>query len=74
MPSYLLHFAEEVMMKKHKMPHPNHENHLCYLENIGYLHAFPEAYKDLVRNGKFMCRACGHVASKKDNLCAPEKL
>jgi len=24
-------------MAKHKMPHPNHENHLCYLENIGYL-------------------------------------
>ena len=25
------------MAKKMKMPHPGHEEHLCYFENIGYL-------------------------------------
>ena len=27
------------MAKKVKMPHPGHEEHLCYLENVGYLRA-----------------------------------
>jgi hypothetical protein len=56
------------------MPHANHENHLCYLENTGFIDAFPEAYKDLIRNGKYMCRVCGRVAAKAENLCAAERL
>jgi hypothetical protein len=61
-------------MEKPKMPHPNHENHLCYLENIGYIQAFPEAYKELVRNGKYICRVCGRAAAGKESVCVPEKL
>jgi hypothetical protein len=57
-----------------KMPHPNHENHLCYLENIGYLQEFPEAFKQLVRNGKYMCKVCGRVAADKGSLCVPDRL
>jgi len=40
--------GEKAKMKEYKMPHPNHENHLCYLENIGYIQEFPEAYKEFV--------------------------
>ena len=61
-------------MQKPAMPHPDHENHLCYLENVGYINEYPEAYKELVRNGKYMCRLCGRVAAVKENLCAPERL
>jgi hypothetical protein len=61
-------------MNKTPMPHPNHEQHLCYLENVGYLQSFPEAYKDLVRHGKYMCKVCGRVAASQDNLCVPDRL
>jgi hypothetical protein len=56
------------------MPHPNHENHLCYLENTGYLQEFPEAFKQLVKDGKYMCRVCGRVAVDMASLCVPERL
>ena len=61
-------------MSATKMPHANHENHLCYLENVGYLQEFPEAFKQLVRKGKYICKVCGRVAADPDNLCVPEKL
>ena len=61
-------------MKEYKMPHPNHENHLCYLANIGFVESMPEAYKELIQNGRFWCRACGRVAAGKASLCASEKL
>jgi hypothetical protein len=57
-----------------KMPHPDHENHLCYLENVGYIDSFPEAYKELIRDPGYMCRICGRAAAKKESLCAPERL
>ena len=57
-----------------RMPHPNHENHLCYLENTGYLQEFPGAFKQLVKDGKYMCRVCGRVAVDKASLCVPERL
>jgi hypothetical protein len=66
--------GEKAKMKEYKMPHPNHENHLCYLENIGYIQEFPEVYKDLVKRGKFFCKVCGRVAKSEENLCIPEKL
>ena len=40
-------------MSPPEMPRPNHEHHLCYLENVGYLKAVPEAYKQLVGNRKY---------------------
>jgi hypothetical protein len=33
-----------------------------------------EEIKALVRNPKFICKACGRVAEKDDNLCQPEPL
>jgi hypothetical protein len=57
-----------------KMPHPGHEEHLCYLQNVGYVQSDLEEYKDLVRNPGFVCKNCGRAARSDKNLCAPEKL
>jgi hypothetical protein len=71
------------MAVKIKMPHPAHEGHLCFLENIGYLKApellemgvdRKEEYKRLVRNATFFCKRCGRAAAHEKNLCEPEKL
>ena len=61
-------------MSETKMPHPHHEQHLCYLSETGYLEQFPEAWRELVREGRYLCRACGRVAAGKDSLCVPERL
>ncbi len=47
---------------------------LCELEKEGLMQADLEAYKELVRKGKYVCRRCGRVARKKKSLCRPEKL
>jgi hypothetical protein len=57
-----------------EMPHPHHEEHLCLLQNIGYMKSNLEAYKKLVSNPKYICKGCGRVAALERNLCAPEKL
>jgi hypothetical protein len=57
-----------------KMPHPEHEQHLCYLQNVGYLASNLKDYKKLVTEPKFVCKNCGRAATKENNLCAPEKL
>lgn len=57
-----------------KMPHPEHEEHLCLLQNVGYLKTNLNDYKKLVKDGKFICRGCGRVAASEKNLCTPEKL
>ena len=71
------------MAPKIKMPHPEHEEHLCFLENIGYLTSPEmleigvdrrEEYKRLVRKPKFFCKKCGRAAAHQKNLCEPEKL
>ena len=56
------------------MPHWGHEEHLCLLENIGYLRVALEDYKQMVKGPKFICKQCGRVAGDKRNLCEPEKL
>ena len=61
-------------MSEKKMPHEGHEEHLCYLQNIGFLLKNWEEYKNLVRDGRYVCKACGRVAVKAENLCAPERL
>ena len=61
-------------MTETKMPHHGHEQHLCYLENVGYLDQFPDAWRELVRKGRYLCRTCGRVAANKENLCVPELL
>ena len=57
-----------------KMPHTDHENHLCYLHNVGYVSSNLEGYKKLVAGGQYMCKACGRVAASEKNLCVPVKL
>ena len=57
-----------------KMPHEGHEKHLCYLQGKGFIKENVEEYKNMVRNGKYMCKGCGRVAVKPESLCAPEKL
>lgn len=61
-------------MAEVKMPHPGHEEHLCLLQNTGYLKENFEDYKSLVRNPKFVCKGCGRTAASDKNLCAPEAL
>lgn len=61
-------------MPKPKMPHPAHEEHLCYLQNVGYIDSNLEDYKKLVKNPKFVCKNCGRAAADEKNLCNPEKL
>jgi len=56
------------------MPHAGHDKHLCYLNNLGFQISNAKAYKDLVRDGKFMCKVCGRVAASEKNLCKPVKL
>jgi len=56
------------------MPHPGHAKHLCYLTNVGFQFTEPQAYKALVKNGKFYCRICGRVAASEKNLCKPAGL
>lgn len=65
---------EENHMAEVEMPHWGHEEHLCFLENIGYLRVALEDYKQMVKGPKFICRQCGRVAGDKRNLCEPEKL
>jgi hypothetical protein len=61
-------------MKKDKMPHEGHENHLCYLQNIGYLEEFFEEYEDMVKDARFICKTCGRVAEKESYICKPKRM
>jgi hypothetical protein len=61
-------------MAEIKMPHPGHDEHLCYLHNIGFLTKNLDDYKRLVKDAKYICKACGRTAVKDTNLCVPEKL
>ena len=60
-----------------------HEEHLCFLENIGYLKSpellemgvdRKEEFKRLVRKPRSFCKKCGRAAANEKNLCEPEKL
>ena len=61
-------------MTKAEMPHAGHAKHLCYLNNLGYQVSNPNEYKELVKDGKFLCKVCGRVAVSEKNLCKPVKL
>ena len=56
------------------MPHLRHDEHLCYLQNMGYLVSYLKDYKDLVKNARFVCKNCGRSAASETNLCEPEKI
>jgi hypothetical protein len=57
-----------------EMPHPDHEQHLCFLRNVGQLTRNFEEYKKLVKNPKFVCTACGRAAASEKNVCVAEEL
>lgn len=57
-----------------KMPHPAHEQHLCYLHNLGYLKNNLADWKQLVKNPQYVCKNCGRAAASDQNLCKPDKL
>lgn len=61
-------------MAEAKMPHPGHNKHLCYLNNLGFPVTDPEEYKELIKNPRFYCKNCGRAAVSEKNLCKPEKL
>ena len=61
-------------MDKPKMPHAMHDDHLCYLVNMGYIESSPEDYKKLVKDAKFICKRCGRGANADESLCRPEKI
>jgi hypothetical protein len=61
-------------MGKPKMPHPYHEQHLCYLHNLDFMKSNLEDWKKLVRGPNFVCRKCGRAAAQEKNLCKPDKL
>lgn len=45
-----------------------HPNHLCYMFKSEKVTL--EQLKDLVREPMYICKWCGRVAEKSDNLCA----
>ncbi len=54
-----------------EVPHLGHSNHLCDMVRRGL---DLKAYKELVKNPKFICRSCGRTATKEENLCEPVPL
>lgn len=61
-------------MKKPEMPHAMHDDHLCYLTNMGYVENSLNDYKALVKDAKFVCKQCGRSANSAESLCKPEKI
>ena len=61
-------------MKNPELPHPKHGEHLCYLENMGYVANNLKEYKELVRNAKFVCQNCGRSAASETSLCRPDPI
>ena len=56
------------------MPHPEHDKHLCYLNNLRFQVSNPEDYKALIKNAEYYCQNCGRAAASNKNLCKPVKL
>jgi hypothetical protein len=52
-------------------PHVNHEKHLCSMVASG---ATIDEYKNLVKDPKYLCRGCGRLANKSENLCDPVEI
>jgi hypothetical protein len=61
-------------MKKPEIPHVMHDEHLCYLVNMGYIESNLNDYKELVKDAKFVCKKCGRSADSNENLCQPHKI
>lgn len=61
-------------MTENAHPHPGHDKHLCYLNNLRFQESNPEDFKAIVKNAQFYCRNCGRAAANSKNLCNPEKI
>jgi hypothetical protein len=61
-------------MTQARMPHLGHTSHLCYLVNIDFHKHNLEDFKYLVRNPKFVCKACARTAASAKSLCEPDEL
>lgn len=61
-------------MKTPEIPHAMHDEHLCYLVNMGYIESNLKDYKELVKDAKFVCKKCGRSADSDENLCKPNKI
>lgn len=61
-------------MSEKKMPHTQHEKHLCYLNNLEFQKRFPDEYIAIVKNSKYYCEKCGRTANDAENLCKPLEL
>jgi len=66
-----LPFYLSSLPQKAKAPHLGHSNHLCDMVDRG---VDITGYKTLVKNPKFLCKKCGRVAAKEENLCESTKL
>ena len=49
-------------------PHVDHDKHLCNLVEKGVTR---EEWVKLVRNPNWICKQCGRVANKAENICDP---
>ena len=47
---------------------------LCKMAKDNLPKKDPKKYKSVVKEAKYFCKNCGHVAVKSSNLCKPEKL
>ena len=54
------------------VPHIGHGTHLCHMAESGEFTL--EQIKALVKDPKFICKTCGRVAAKEENLCDPVSL
>ncbi len=66
---YFIYAREEFVIMTHD--DANHANHLCAVHKAN---GVSEAYKALVKDGKYVCKGCGRVAADEKSLCAPEPL
>jgi len=56
------------------MPHPYHEQHLCYLHSLDFLKSNLDDWKRLVREPQFVCRKCGGAAVSEKKPCKSTRL
>ena len=55
-----------------RIPHIGHKRHLCFMSESGEYSL--DEIKLLVNDAKFICKKCGRVAIKAENLCEPKTL